>query len=185
MAATRDASDDMTVVKLLPRRPPRVEAGLSRAGGPLEPRPAVGEGVVARVGEELCFEGLCDAPDVALAEAVAGRDEDHARVSGAARRYQFGVQGTEVTEVVRDDRSLLLARERHELGIGSRFPLGVLLDRLDVVPARSQGGGDRWREHLVEQQLQRLNAAWPASHAAWAASFSLSLSSIHSSISSR
>ena len=94
------------------------------------------------------------------------------------------MQRSEVPEIGRYDRALLGPRERDDFGIGQRLPLVALLDRDTVMAPGAQLGRDERREHLVEQQLQRLRACCPASQAACAVSLSRALSSIHSSISS-
>ena len=106
------------------------------------------------------------------------------RVALASGCDELGVQGPELAEVGRYDGALLCPRKRDDIGIRQRLPLVSLLDRNGVVPAGAQFGRDERREHLVEQELQRLMASCPASQAACSDSLSRALSSIHSSISS-
>ena len=93
------------------------------------------------------------------------------------------VKRTEVDEVVVHKRPALRAGEVHLVVIGERLAQRMPLDRLHIASLGTQLLGDDRREHLVEQQPQRRNAARPASHAPCASAASRSLRSTQSSIS--
>lgn len=118
----------------------------------------------------------------ARGDRVRARDAGQAHV-GRAARFSSGRcldRGVE-PDRRRQRRSVDLdAEARHP---GCRLVLRMTRHSFHIVAKRSQLACDRRRAHLVEQELHRFNAACPASQAAWASVASVSLTSIHSSIS--
>ena len=80
----------------------------------------------------------CDqASNISSRPATGRGHEDKACVARTARRDQLRVKWPEVAQVGRDDRTLLTPRERNDISVGEAGPVLVLLDRLDIVPARA------------------------------------------------
>jgi hypothetical protein len=134
-------------------------------GAVSEPVFGVGEVLNAWVGGELHFERRDDAPRIALRAAESAGHEQHPEVAGPTRCDSRDVQWAEVAHIVGDDRPLLGARQVENLGVIELNVIGCR-DGFNVVPALSKMLGDVGRQHLVEQELHRANAARPASQAA-------------------
>jgi hypothetical protein len=136
------------------------------------------------VGLEERVEGCYEPPDPITVEREACRHA-HQAIGARAASQRLGEQWSEVPEIARYDRSLLVGKRREVDAVRASSQVGALANFDDVVAVFPQLPGDLGREVLVEQQLQAEIASWAARQVLSSRSLSVCTRSIQSSISSR
>ena len=99
-----------------------------------------------------------------IASSIRGQQDQACML--LALRESLGGDWAEVTEVVGDDRAVLLHADLHQTLVRRLEQIWPLGDRLHICSAPAKLLGDLHRELLVEQRLHEASALCPASQAA-------------------